>query len=343
MLFFFPDDNTEHCVSAETPPPISTANTENLVEAKEEMETQMIPPPEIAAHSIEAPTEVQSPLIQDEHSPSSLPPPATFAAATPTDTVNKDDANDSDTVDAPVGPSASLSQKPPVKMEEPHFAPAEKVLEHEEKKSEAVKEEEHVATTKLEAAVEVAGTVNMAKEEIATKMTAEVSQPSLSEPEPAAPQNQSAALNSEPETEFTPAETTDIPLSNGLSQDPEELSEDMSFSDTTPLDKADVSDSQESTPVVKTAMPTPEEEEKEKSEDAPPSTVSCPKEESTAMQGIVELFYIYICDHHLFYHLFNVFKAATSVPKKRKNMKEFNKKEAIGDLLDAFTEVCICS
>lgn len=34
-------------------------------------------------------------------------------------------------------------------------------------------------------------------------------------------------------------------------------------------------------------------------------------------------------------------EAATSVPKKRKNMKEFNKKEAIGDLLDAFTEVCI--
>jgi len=28
------------------------------------------------------------------------------------------------------------------------------------------------------------------------------------------------------------------------------------------------------------------------------------------------------------------------VPKKRKNMKEINKKEAIGDLLDAFTEVC---
>lgn len=34
-----------------------------------------------------------------------------------------------------------------------------------------------------------------------------------------------------------------------------------------------------------------------------------------------------------------LFSAATSVPKKRKNMKEFNKKEAIGDLLDAFTEV----
>lgn len=34
-------------------------------------------------------------------------------------------------------------------------------------------------------------------------------------------------------------------------------------------------------------------------------------------------------------------EAAMSVPKKRKNMKELNKKEAIGDLLDAFTEVCI--
>lgn len=291
----------EHCVSAETPPPISAASTEDLVEPKEEMEMQMTLPPEIAAHSIAAPTEVQSPLIKDEHSPSSLSPPATFAA-TPTDTVNKDDANDSDTVDAPVGPSASLSQKAPVKTEEPHFAPAEKVPEHEENKSETVKEEEQVATTKLEAAVEVAGTVNMAKEEIATKMAAEVSQPSLSEPEPAAPQNQSAALSSEPETEFTPAETIDIPLSNGLSQDTEELSEDMSFSDTTPLDKADVSNSQESTPVVKTAMPTPEEEEKEKSEDAPPSTVSCPTEEPTTMQGRVELIYVCVSDHHLFYH-----------------------------------------
>lgn len=33
-------------------------------------------------------------------------------------------------------------------------------------------------------------------------------------------------------------------------------------------------------------------------------------------------------------------KAAMSVPKKKKNMKELNKK-GIGDLLDAFTEVCV--
>lgn len=34
-------------------------------------------------------------------------------------------------------------------------------------------------------------------------------------------------------------------------------------------------------------------------------------------------------------------EAATSVPKKRRNMKELKKIGAIGDLLDAFTEVCI--
>uniref|UniRef100_A0AAZ3SAH4 Eukaryotic translation initiation factor 4 gamma, 1a n=1 Tax=Oncorhynchus tshawytscha TaxID=74940 RepID=A0AAZ3SAH4_ONCTS len=33
---------------------------------------------------------------------------------------------------------------------------------------------------------------------------------------------------------------------------------------------------------------------------------------------------------------------AVSVPKKKRNMKELNKKEAIGDMLDAFKEVCVC-
>ncbi|CAB1442508.1 unnamed protein product [Pleuronectes platessa] len=55
------------------------------------------------------------------------------------------------------------------------------------------------------------------------------------------------------------------------------------------------------------------EEEKENIEDVPPAPISCPTEESTM-------------------------QAATSLPKKRRNMKELNKKEAIGDLLDAFTD-----
>lgn len=35
--------------------------------------------------------------------------------------------------------------------------------------------------------------------------------------------------------------------------------------------------------------------------------------------------------------------AAVSVPKKKRKMKDLNKKEAVGDLLDAFTEVCACT
>uniref|UniRef100_A0A3B4U4T4 Eukaryotic translation initiation factor 4 gamma 1 n=1 Tax=Seriola dumerili TaxID=41447 RepID=A0A3B4U4T4_SERDU len=35
--------------------------------------------------------------------------------------------------------------------------------------------------------------------------------------------------------------------------------------------------------------------------------------------------------------------AAVSVPKKKRKMKDLNKKEAVGDLLDAFKEVCVCS
>lgn len=268
------------------------------------METQITLPPELAAHSTAATaaTEVQSPLIKDEQS-SSSPPPAAASTTPPAEAVNKVDTKVSDTVDAPVGPSASLApQEAPVKMEEPQSAPTEKGPEKEEQKTEEVKKlekEEQVASTKLEPAVEVAATVE--KEETATKMATEASQPSPSEPEPAAPQTQSAALISASEPEPTPAETAEPPLSNGLPPDTEELSEDMAFSDTTPLDKPDASLSQESTPVVKTAMPAQEEvkeeENKEKSEDGPPTTVSCPTEESTTMQGKVELILVCIYDY----------------------------------------------
>jgi len=30
------------------------------------------------------------------------------------------------------------------------------------------------------------------------------------------------------------------------------------------------------------------------------------------------------------------------VPKKKRKMKDLNKKEVVGDLLDAFKEVCVC-
>ncbi|XP_029308570.1 eukaryotic translation initiation factor 4 gamma 1a isoform X2 [Cottoperca gobio] len=338
------DENTEPPVSAETPPPPPvTANAEPVEEDKQETDNQMTPPAELATKSV-APAvavEVPSPLLKDLPSPS--PPPAAAESTTPTpaEAENKVDTKVGDTVDAPVRPSASLAaQEAPVKMEEPQAAPApaEKVPEKEVKKTEEVKKlqkEDQVASAKLEPAVELAATVtpdNEAKEETTTKTETEVSPPPPSAEEPAAPQTQRVAPSSAPEPEPTQAEAAEPLLSNGLPQDAEELSDDGAFTDTTPLDKPDASQSQESTPMAKTAMPAQEdvedvedveeveaeeeaveeEESKEKSEDAPPASVSCP-EESTM-------------------------QAATSVPKKRKNMKELNKKEAIGDLLDAFTE-----
>ncbi|XP_040910483.1 eukaryotic translation initiation factor 4 gamma 1a isoform X2 [Toxotes jaculatrix] len=331
------DENIDAPASAETPPPPATANTEPVVEAKQETDSQMTPSAELAAHSV-APTtatELPSPLIKDQQSPSPLPP-AVASTTTPAEVVNKDDTKLGDTVDAPVGPSASLvAQEAPVKMEEPQAAPApapaEKAPEKEETKTEEVnkkEKEEQVDSSTSEPAVEVEAVVtpvNVAKEETATKTANEISQPSLSAQEPAAPQTQDAAPNSAPEPEPTPAETAEPVLSNGLPQENEELPDDRAFSDTTQLDKPDcASQSQESTPVAKMEVPAQEEEEereeekkgeegKEKSEDAPPTSVSCPTEESTM-------------------------QAAMSVPKKKKNMKELNKKEAIGDLLDAFTE-----
>ncbi|KAE8290913.1 Eukaryotic translation initiation factor 4 gamma 1 [Larimichthys crocea] len=336
------DENVEPPASPETPPLPATANTEPVVEAKQETDNQITPPAELATQSVApaAATEVPTPLIKDQQSSAPLPSAAASPTTTPAETVNEVDPKVSDTVDAPVAPPASsAAQEAPVKMEEPQAAPApaEKAPEEEEKITEEVKKlekEEQVASTKLEPAVEVAATatpVIVAKEETATKTITEVSQPPPSAQEPAAPPTCSDAPSPAPEPEATLAETTEL-LSNGLPQDAEELAEDMTFSDTTPLDKPDASQSQESTPVAKTAMPAQEEaaeekekeedkkevekkeEEKEKSEDAPPTPVSCPTEESTTMQ------------------------AATSVPKKKKNIKELNKKDAIGDLLDAFTE-----
>ncbi|KAI3374949.1 hypothetical protein L3Q82_021474, partial [Scortum barcoo] len=331
------DENMETPTSAETPPPPVTANTEPVVEAKQEMDNQITPPAELATQSVAptAATEVPSPLIKDQQSSSSPPP-----AEAPTTTPAEADTKVGDMVDAPVGPSASLAaQEAPVKKEEPQAAPApvEKAPENEEKKVEEVKKlekEEQVASARLEPVVEA---TPAGEGETATNTVTKDSQPPPSTQEPAAPQTQSAAPSSapepEPEPEPTPAERAEPLLSNGLPQDTEELSEDMAFSDTTPLDKPDASQSQESTPAAKTVTPAQEEEEeeqeeevvvveeekkveelkREKSEDAPPTSVSCPTEESTTMQ------------------------AAMSVPKKRKNMKELNKKPT-GDLLDAFTE-----
>uniref|UniRef100_A0A7N8XKZ0 Eukaryotic translation initiation factor 4 gamma, 1a n=1 Tax=Mastacembelus armatus TaxID=205130 RepID=A0A7N8XKZ0_9TELE len=320
----------------ETPPPPSTANTEPVVEAKQEIDNE---PAELATQSVgtTGATEVPSPLLEDQQSPSAFPPAAPSTPAAD-DEGNKVSTEVGDTVDAPVGPPASLeAQEAPIKLEETQSVPAlaEKTQEKAEKKMEEVmkmEKEEQVASIKLQPAGEVASSITLIKQETATKKATEAPQPPPSEQDPAAPQTQNASPGSAPEPEPIPAVTAEPLLSNGLSQDIEELSEDMASSHTTTLDNPDTSQSQESTPVAKMSTPAEqeemkEEEGKEKSEDGPPTSVSCPTMQGTSL----------LWDFNFFF----VLKAAMSVPKKKKNMKEFNKKEAIGDLLDAFKEVCI--
>uniref|UniRef100_A0A3P9DIL5 Eukaryotic translation initiation factor 4 gamma, 1a n=1 Tax=Maylandia zebra TaxID=106582 RepID=A0A3P9DIL5_9CICH len=193
----------------------------------------------ISAQSVApvATTEVPSTLIKDQQSPPSLPPGATLTT-TPAEAVNKVGTTVSDTVDAPHATSqSSEAPEAPVKIEELPAAPAqaEKGPEKEEAKTEEVKKvekEEQVATTKLEPAAEAAA---------------------------------NAVLRSTPEPESTQVEAAEPVLPNGLPQETEELPKDNAISDTTPHKQPDASQSQESTPMAKTA--TAAQEVKEEAEE----------------------------------------------------------------------------
>lgn len=301
---FCPDENVEHHVAAENPSAPITANTEPLLVAKQETETRNTLPPEIATLSIESAPEVPSQLIKEESSP----PPLTLAEASatpPPEAITQVEAKVSDTVDAPIVPPVSLSKKEmPVEIEELDSNPDdEEATEKDAKKMEEVKKlEEDVVSAKLEVAVEdivIINPVNMPEEEeekTAEQLATETSELPPSEQELAAPQKQSAPLNSEPETESPSVETSELPLSNGLPRETGDLS-DLSCSDTTPLDKPDTTNSQEPPPVADTATQeeTVKEEENPKlSKDDSPSTVGSPAEESTAMQCKMDLFSIWI-------------------------------------------------
>lgn len=299
---FCPDENVEHHVAAENPSAPTTANTEPLLEAKRETETQNTLPPEIATHSIESAPEVHSQLIKEEPSPP--PIPLAEASATPTpEAITQVEAKVSDTVDAPIVPPASLAKKEtPVEIEELDSNPNDKATEKEAKKMEEVKKlEEDVTSAKLEVAVEdtvIVNPVNMPEEveKTAEQLANETSELPPSEQEPAAPQKQSAPLNSEHETESPSVETPELPLSNGLPRETDDLS-DLSCSDTTPLEKPDTTNSQEPPPVADKASQeetVKEQENPKPSKDDTPSTVGSPAEESTAMQCKMDLFSICI-------------------------------------------------
>ncbi|XP_068504818.1 eukaryotic translation initiation factor 4 gamma 1a isoform X5 [Syngnathus scovelli] len=316
------DDNLELVGNVETPPPPPpTTNPDPAFEASQEADNQNAPAAELEPDASDLAPEVASQLAEERPVPSLLPP---VTAASPCAEEVEVDANVADTVDAPVCPAPSTAQE-----EEPPAAPApcEKVPEKQQVE-EVHKEEEESAEVKAVEPVgelaEVAAPVDSETQEMPTEMATEAPQSSVSPQEPAA----STTPNAEPEPKATPVKPAEPPLSNGLPQDVEELAEE----DTTPCDQPDTCQSQESEPVAKTAVPVAEEMELElkevllvaeeknkevvkvaKSEDVPLVAVNAPTEEFTM-------------------------QAATSVPKKRRNMKEINKKEAIGDLLDAFTE-----
>uniref|UniRef100_A0A8C6LYL9 Eukaryotic translation initiation factor 4 gamma 1 n=1 Tax=Nothobranchius furzeri TaxID=105023 RepID=A0A8C6LYL9_NOTFU len=85
------------------------------------------------------------------------------------------------------------------------------------------------------------------------------------------------------------------------------------------------------TPDTIPASPLPPAEEKE---DSPPTQTVTPAPVETSMQG---QFLPRTCEVHYFFTPV-VSLAAVSVPKKKRKMKDLNKKEAVGDLLDAFKE-----
>ncbi|XP_051944025.1 eukaryotic translation initiation factor 4 gamma 1a isoform X4 [Hippocampus zosterae] len=316
------DDIVEHVATVETPPPPPTTNPEPALESAQEADNQNVPAAQAEPVALDLAPEVLAQVVEEQPVPAVLP-----AIISASSTVEVEmDTNVADPVDAPVCPSPSMAQE-----EEPQAAPApcENVPENQVEEMQLAEEtEEPVEVAAVEPVAEVAkvvAPVATETEEIQTKMATEA--PPVSVQEPIAPLTPNAAAEPEPIPQPTPAEPAELPLSNGLPQDVQELGEE----DITPCDQPDAFQSQESPPVAKTAASVVEDvdvkekevvamkEKKEEvvkvaeSEEVPPVAVNCPTEES-AMH------------------------AATSVPKKRRNMKEINKKEAIGDLLDAFTE-----
>lgn len=252
-----PNVHVDPQVSAEAPSPPATANAEPLWDARQELCWAL---PSSA-------TEVHSPTVKGKQSHL----PAAAFNAHPADKVTR--AKAGDTVDASVGPLASLKEGT-VKMEEPQSVSAAWALEKEERKMEGMKEsetEERVVRAKLEPVAELAATANPVSGE---KLVTNICRLPHSEAEPAEAQTWS------PEPDSTLAETAEWPLYNGLHWDIEELSEKMVLSNRTPLHKLDNVYSWQSATVVKTAIPAPERK-KEKRD----YTFNCPTDNTNTVQG----------------------------------------------------------
>lgn len=302
-------DESSESADASPPPP----NAEVLQEHKQESDCSSAPNTDIASQSVALRPVPVVPLSINDQQQSSSPPPQE-------ETSSSEEANAevSDTVDAPVGPSVSLAaQDTPVKKDEPQISLVQ-MAPKKEQTTEEIKVEEPVVDT-LDPSVE--GTSNDETVSPSIAPVTEAPEPAASTHEAADPQTLSEVPSVEKDLKDTVSEKAEPSLPNGFPQDIEEITEEMAVpdSDAKPLDKSETSQSQEPALVAKIPVCSQVQEEDKKedktetSEATAPPPVSSPTEEYTM-------------------------QAATSVPKKKKSMKELNKKEAIGTLLDAFTE-----
>ncbi|XP_016357652.1 eukaryotic translation initiation factor 4 gamma 1-like [Sinocyclocheilus anshuiensis] len=205
-----------------------------------------------------------------------------------------------DSVDAPVLPDAPVQKKEP--EDAPQVEPTSTGVEKEE--SEVAKEKEPEPVAETEAASDVSSPIAI----ISTPV----------EPPPAVVNDgdiaseDTAPLSTEtPILEPVVDEPKEQPLLNGLPEDSAEAPVVKPESSTNPVAEQVVPQVQQS--CLMAAEAPVEEAEKEKAEETPAPVTVCPVEEMT-MQA-----------------------AVTTVPKKKKKIKDLNKKD-VGDVLDAFKE-----
>ncbi|XP_066565140.1 eukaryotic translation initiation factor 4 gamma 1 isoform X3 [Amia ocellicauda] len=239
-----------------------------------------------------------------------------------------------DSVDAPPLTNTAPQVNPPAAE---HPAPVEIESKEEEQQQQQQQEEEEEEVEEMEVEEECQPEVKEERVEVEAAQPVEIlplsedpvevvsatngvstAAPPAPEEPPAAPQKPPTTPPSELTLDSPIAQPEELkPLPNGLSdpgaQDPEEVSKETIECDESPIAEPEVIRPQEA-PII-AAIPTPEPTPPaEEREDTPPPQPSAPSGESS-MQA-----------------------AALSVPKKKRKMKDLNKKEAVGDLLDAFKE-----
>ncbi|XP_048102582.1 eukaryotic translation initiation factor 4 gamma 1a isoform X2 [Alosa alosa] len=300
------------------PPPVKTPEPAVTVAPPA---PKVKPDAEVEADDAEvpiAPSESESTTPPPPAPASPSPPPVEVPAPTPAPEEAKVCV-----VDAPAPPSSGAASAPhdaapaPTATVEPLALPQED--KPEPAKEEELEEEKQEEVAPVSAPEPPAPVPTAPSEEPATA-PAPAPAPAVAAPaangseEPAKKQEAPAAPvvpdtpTSEPDAEPEPAEPQ---LPNGLPQDPEEPPTAKPAEVEAVIEAKVVTQEQEVAPATEVAPVAQETEEK--AEEALPATTSCPVEETTTMQ------------------------APLSVPKKKKKLKDLDKKDG-GDMLDAFKE-----